>query len=101
MKAIAIPACMLVLLAGAMSGGEAASSAVTVDIAKMRCKELMAGNDTDREAGISFYHGYLAGKKNSQTLDVNAAAAQTNRVVDFCLSDPTSTVMDAFIKTGT
>ena len=100
MKAIAIPACMLVLLAGAMSGGEAASSAVTVDIATMTCKELMAGNDNDREAGISFYHGYLAGKENSQTLDVNAAAAQSDRVTDYCLANPTSTVMDAFLKTG-
>ena len=101
MKSIAILTCILVLLAVSVSGVEAASSAVAVDIAKMSCKELMAGNDTDREAGISFYHGYLAGKKNSQALDVNAAAARTNRVMDFCLSNSTSMVMDAFIKTGT
>lgn len=99
MKSFATFPLLFALLAVWVSGGEAASSAVTVDIAKMTCKELMAGRDIDRESGISFYQGYLAGKKNSQTLDLNAAAAQTDRVTDYCLSNPTSTVMDAFLKT--
>jgi acid stress chaperone HdeB len=78
--------------------GEAKSSAVKIDIAKFTCMDLMAGTDADRDAGFSYFHGYLAGKKNSATLDVNTVAAQTDKIRDYCLSNPKSTVMDAFTK---
>ena len=81
-------------------GGEAQSSPVSVDIAKFSCKELMAGNDHDRQSGIAFFHGYLAAKNNLATVDVSKASAQTDQVRDYCLSNPKSTVMDAFAKTG-
>lgn len=71
-----------------------------IDIGKLTCKELMRGNDGDREIGIAFYHGFLAGKKNEQTIDLHGAYSLTDRVKDFCLSNPTETVMDAFAKSA-
>ena len=70
----------------------------TIDIGKMTCKQLMSSNDTDREVGIAFFHGYMAGKKNRQTIDLPATSALSVKVRDYCLSNPTSTVMDAFIN---
>ena len=81
-----------------VSAEEGKSGENTIHIGKMTCKELMGGNDTDREVGIAFYHGYLAGKKGSQTIDLPTASALSDRVKDYCLSNPTSTVMDAFTK---
>jgi len=72
----------------------------TIDISKMTCKQLMSGNDVDREVGLAFFHGYFAGKKNQQTIDLPAASALSDKVRDFCLSNPTGTVMDSFIKLG-
>jgi hypothetical protein len=69
-----------------------------IDIAKLTCKELMSGNDTDREVGIAYFHGFIAGKANRNALDVYAAGASTDKVTDYCLSNPASTVMDAFAK---
>ncbi|WP_163341022.1 HdeA/HdeB family chaperone [Desulfopila sp. IMCC35008] len=69
-----------------------------IDITELTCKELMRGNDSDREIGLAFYHGFLAGKKNNQTLDLHAAFLLTDSVKDYCLSNPTATVMDAFTK---
>lgn len=69
-----------------------------VDINKLTCKELMKGNDSDRQIGFSFYHGFLAGKKNSQEIDLNTAYQLTDSVKDYCLSNPTATVMEAFNK---
>ena len=83
---VAIPA-----LAETMS-----SEKQVIDIVKMTCKELMSGNDTDREVGVAYYHGFLAGKANRHELDVYAAGALTDKVKDYCLSNPASTVMDAF-----
>jgi hypothetical protein len=69
-----------------------------IDIGKLTCKELMSGSDIDREVGIAFFHGYMAGKKNQETIDLPAASARSDKVKDFCLSNPTSTVMDGFLK---
>jgi len=72
----------------------------TIDIGTMTCKQLMSGNDTDREVGLAFFHGYFAGKKGNQTVDLPATSALSDRVKDYCLSNPTSTVMDAFKKSA-
>jgi hypothetical protein len=69
-----------------------------IDIAKLTCKELMIGNDIDREVGIAYFHGFIAGKANRHTLDGYAAGAITDKVTDYCLSNPANTVMDAFAK---
>lgn len=69
-----------------------------IDIAKTTCKELMSGNDTDREVGMAYFHGFIAGQANRHALDVYAAGALTDKVNDYCLSNPASTVMDAFAK---
>ena len=71
-----------------------------LDINKMTCKELMSGNDAEREVGLAFFHGYLAGKKNIQIIDLPAASALSDKVRDYCLSNPNSTVMDAFMKSA-
>jgi hypothetical protein len=71
-----------------------------IDIMKMTCKHLMSGDDRDREVGVAFFHGYLAGKNNNQVVDLPKASALSSAVRDYCLSNPTSTVMDAFEKAG-
>ena len=70
----------------------------TIDITKLTCKELMSGSDTDREVGIAFFHGYFAGKENRQIIDLPATSALSDKVKDYSLSNPTSTVMDAFLN---
>lgn len=72
----------------------------TVDLNKMTCKELMQGNDNDREIGIAFYHGFLAGKKDNTLINLHKTSAHSELVRDYCLSNPTSTVMDAFTKSA-
>jgi hypothetical protein len=99
MQAIHVFVLGVSLLALPAWGQEAKPAEQKLDIGKMTCKELMAGNDTDREVGLAYFHGFVAGTKNQQNLDINATAAQTDRVKDYCLSNPTSTVLDAFAKT--
>ena len=72
----------------------------TPDIGKLTRKELMGGTDIEREVGIAFFHGYMAGKKNRQAIDLPVASALSVKVRDFCLSNPTNTVMDAFKNLG-
>lgn len=95
MKSLLVLAAMVVVMpvwAGA------STSENKVDLGKLTCKELMRGNDSDREIGIAFYQGFLAGKKNEQIIDIQAASSLTDSVKDYCLSNPNATVMDAFIQ---
>ena len=88
----------VVLAAVSAWAEEVKTSENTIDIGKMTCKQLMSGNDAEREVGLAFFHGYLAGKKNRQVVDLPAASALSDKVRDYCLSNPTGTVMDAFKK---
>jgi len=72
----------------------------TIDITAITCKQLMSGDDTDREVGLAYFHGYMAGKKNCKMIDLPAASFLSDRVRDFCLSNPNVTVIDAFIECG-
>jgi len=72
----------------------------TMDIGKMTCKQLMGGNDLDREVGIAFFHGYFAGKENRMVVDLPAASELSTKVRDYCLSNPDSTIMNAFAKSS-
>lgn len=59
----------------------------------------MAGSDMDRAINAGFFLGFLAAKKSNTIVDLSAASAHTDRVMDYCLSNPTSAVMEAFTKT--
>ena len=80
--------------------GADAPASRKIDIAKGTCKEVMAGSDMDRATNAGFFLGFLAGKANSTVIDLEVSAGHTDRATDYCLSNPTSTVMEAFTKTA-
>lgn len=90
----------MVLVAFQAWGVESKSAGLKIDVTKLTCKEVMAGNDMDRAVNAGFFLGFFAGKENSTIIDVNAASAHTDRAMDYCLSNPKSTVMEAFTKTS-
>ena len=100
MKALPLLALGIMLCTLPASAQDEKAPIRKIDLDKLTCKELMAGNDTDRDAGISFYHGYLAGRKNSTVIDLREIAEHTDRVRDYCLSNPTVTIMAAYAKTA-
>lgn len=97
--ALLVVICMLFIAFQAW-GAELSVKGQTIDVMKMTCKDMMSGNDTDRSVIVTYFHGFLAGKKNSPVVDVDAASAISDKVKDYCLSNPTSTIMDAFAKSA-
>jgi hypothetical protein len=69
-----------------------------IEIDKLTCKELMAGNDLERDVVIAYYHGLMDGMKKVEILDIPESSAISDEVRDYCLSNPTHTVMQAFEK---
>lgn len=97
---IAVAVFCIALLVSPAWGADTDFPGQKIDISKMTCKELMSGDDTDREVGIAFFHGFMAGKKDNIIVDVNKVSSLTDKVKDYCLSNPTSTVMNAFKKSA-
>ena len=70
----------------------------TIELNKLTCKQMMAGNDLERDVLLSFYHGYMEGKKQVEIVDIAEASAISDKVREYCLSNPTNTVMETFVK---
>jgi hypothetical protein len=97
-KLIASMVLVAALFVSPVWGAESKSADQKIDITKMTCKELMRGDDIDREVGTAFFHGFMAGKRDNTIVDVKKVSELSDKVKDYCLSNPTSTVMDAFKK---
>jgi hypothetical protein len=77
---------------------EETAPANAIETDKLTCKELMAGNDLERDVVIAYYHGLMDGRKQVKVLDIPESSAISDEVRDYCLSNPTHTVMQAFEK---
>jgi hypothetical protein len=91
---------VLATLAGLamISTGASAAENKTWDIGQVLCKDIMIRGDRERELAMAYYHGYLDGKANATTLDVNAKAALTDKVMEHCVSNPNDTLLSVFSK---
>jgi hypothetical protein len=87
--------CMIALTIAFMAG-PALAEGRTADIDKHTCKQLMAGNDDSRGSTLAFFQGYRTGKAGANTIDLDALSDLSDKVRDYCLDNPTSTVLAAF-----
>ena len=58
---------------------EETTAANTIEIGKLTCKQLMAGNDLERDVVIAYYHGLMDGKKKVEVLDIPEAFGHKRR----------------------
>jgi acid stress chaperone HdeB len=100
MKTVFLVAAGILLCLLPANAQQGSLPSLTIDVTTLTCKELMAGNDDDREAGISYVHGYMAGKSGIAVINLGAIGAHTDRFRDVCLSNPTLSVIDAYTKSA-
>ena len=70
----------------------------TVELKTVACRSLMKLNDSDKESTISFFHGYISGRKKESTADVPVLGRVTDRVIDHCIDNPDDTLLSVFEK---
>ncbi len=100
-KKMAVLLVSVILLAAAPALSETdKSESGAIQIDTVTCKDLMGGNDIERNVGVAFYQGYIAGRKGEKAIEPAAASELSDQVRDYCLSNPTSTLMEAFMKCG-
>lgn len=71
-------------------------TASTINIATLECRELLKLNDSDKEATLSYFHGYLHGTKNELTVDVVQLGEVSDQIVDHCIDNSSDSLLKVF-----
>jgi len=74
---------------------------VTVDVAKITCRQLFFDKMiSPNEKSLAIWlSGYYNAKRNNTVLDLGALAKNVDKVEDYCRLNEDVTVMDAITKT--
>ena len=89
-----------VLALAAMLGVPYARAQVTVDVAKITCRQLFFDKTiSPNEKSLAIWlSGYYNAKRNNTVLDLGALAKNVDKVEDYCRLNQDITVMDAVTK---
>jgi hypothetical protein len=67
-----------------------------IELKSIACRRLLKLNDSEQEAAIMFFHGYMSGKKSELTVDVPALGEVSNKVIDHCIDNPNDFLFTVF-----
>ena len=68
----------------------------TVNTETLACRSLLKQSDSDQEATITYYHGFMNGKNNELTVDVVKLADISEKVFDHCVDNPNDSLLSVF-----
>jgi hypothetical protein len=83
------------MVAGAGSVGAQSSASRTVE--QYSCKDVMRDSGANRDVAIAFLHGYLLGKSNSSSFNLEVMEKQTDAFIDRCLDNPNEKAIEAMM----
>jgi hypothetical protein len=88
----------LLLPAFLISAGHAQVQ-VSIDVSKITCDQLR--NKANNPVAVALWlNGYYAGKRNDTTIDVVSLDRNAEKVSEYCVSNPTVTLMKAIETVG-
>ena len=70
----------------------------TVNLSRIRCRDLLLMNGEEREYTMVFFHGVMVGKKNQMTIDEARLGKTSDEILNYCVSNPEKKLMIAFEK---
>jgi acid stress chaperone HdeB len=91
---------MASLLLVALLGASQAQAQVSVDVAKITCRQLLFDKiiSPNSKSLALWLSGYYNGKRNNTVIDLGALAKNVDKVEDYCRMNQDLTVMDAVTK---
>ena len=67
-----------------------------IELKSLACRRLLKLNDSEKEAAIMFFHGYISGQKSELTVDVPALSKISDQVIDHCIDNPNDSLLSLF-----
>lgn len=83
------------LLMSTVAAATAAQAQVTVDVAKINCKQFLLDTVAPTKSVALWLSGYYNGKRGNTLIDVSALQKNADKVEDYCRMHLDMTVMDA------
>ena len=75
-----------------------ADAQVTIDVAKITCRQFLTGRMLPTKSMALWFGGYYNGKRGATIIDVNAVKANAKKLEDYCGLHQDETVMNAIEK---
>ena len=68
----------------------------TIDAGTLACRFLLKLEDSDRQATMAYYQGFMSGKKNESIVDVARLGSVSDLVLDHCIDNPNDSLLTVF-----
>jgi hypothetical protein len=68
----------------------------TINLESIACRSLLKQNDTDQEATIAYFHGFMSGKNNKLTANTLALSEISDQIIDHCIDNPNDSLLQVF-----
>jgi hypothetical protein len=59
------------------------------------CKDVMRESGNNRDVAIAFLHGFMLGKSNTSSFNLEVLEKQTDAFIERCLNNPNEKAADA------
>jgi hypothetical protein len=82
----------------AFLSAQAVQAQVTVDVAKISCKQYLTDQVAPTRIITNWLHGYYNGRRSNTIIDVGAMQKTVDQLQAVCRMNPDTTVMDAANK---
>ena len=86
-----------VIACGLAMGSNANSQQPNMDraVEQYLCKDVMREGGANRDVAIAFLHGYMLGKSNTSSFNLDVLERQTDGFIERCLNNPNEKAVDA------
>ncbi|QIK95273.1 hypothetical protein G7076_01140 [Sphingomonas sp. HDW15A] len=95
-RASAIAAAVAALAFTGPAIGQGPAKADKVDLSTFDCRSLLTMNGEYRDNAVLFLHGYVSGQKKQSVIELGPIAASTDKIIDYCISNPSANALAAF-----
>ena len=68
----------------------------TIDAGTLACRYLLKLDDSDQQATMAYYQGFMSGKKNQLIVDVTKLGDVSENVIDHCIDNPNDSLLTVF-----
>jgi hypothetical protein len=86
----------LILFLPAFEADAQEQESVVLDLQTIDCRTMLKMDDEEREFTLIFFHGFKSGQDGNAIFNGPEFLAATNGIMDFCIDNPSETLMKAF-----
>jgi len=69
-----------------------------IEMNTVDCRTMLKMDADEQDFTLIYFHGYISGTKGETLFDGPVLREATNKIMDYCIDNPSATLMEAFEK---